>query len=690
MLRSLMTAVTGVRAHQVMLDVTGNNIANVNTTGFKKDFTIFQDLLYQTNQGASGPGDSRGGINPNQVGLGVKVGAIETIHSQGYAQYTGNKSDMMIAGEGYFVFKDGNSQIYSRAGNFTLDAGKTLVHSGTGYRVQGYQMLRDPLNPMNFVSDGALSDIVIPMGDKLEARATTIVGFKCNLDSRSAAYLPIGFADIPYVFPRYSGDDYKASIKIDGYGYLVDFNSKPGAATNYLTITLAPESGLAPAAITFDIEDIKNGLPVLGNFPATIPLNHSSTVTDTGNVIFDSETGLLKIQSAASGATVWETNLYQNMNYTSFSMQDKSTSPPTYFDCIAEFDEFSFTEPGQPAKLRIYAVEQGSSVPLPKTVFEMEAFVPLNSDGTFDGTLNSKGERIIEISAVTGFPGALVDNDFRLMVSANGRGLEFQVSNDPTSGSTDASFTTCGSLVQGGFHTTKLDVFDCQGFRYTLEVQYKKLTANHWRWEAFFVDEKGETIGSLSPTPSSGELFFDASCNLMPPLSTDIEVPFSLLGRENSKITLDFGGASFGLDTMQGVTQFASDSTTKGYYQDGYQMGVLYDWYVGKDGTIVGRYTNDQSLPIYRVALAQFVNPMGLEKVGDTMFRSTVNSGLAVIDPAATNGGGTIEGGSLEMSNVDLTEEFTRLIISQRGFQANTRVVTTSDHILEEVVNLKR
>ena len=101
MLRSLMTAVTGVKAHQTMLDVTGNNIANVNTTGYKKDFTIFQDLLYQTTQGASGPGDNRGGINPSQVGLGVSVASIETIHSQGAAQYTGNKSDMMINGDGF-------------------------------------------------------------------------------------------------------------------------------------------------------------------------------------------------------------------------------------------------------------------------------------------------------------------------------------------------------------------------------------------------------------------------------------------------------------------------------------------------------------------------------------------------------------------------------------------------------------
>jgi flagellar hook protein FlgE len=141
---------------------------------------------------------------------------------------------------------------------------------------------------------------------------------------------------------------------------------------------------------------------------------------------------------------------------------------------------------------------------------------------------------------------------------------------------------------------------------------------------------------------------------------------------------------------LSGVTQFASESTTKGYYQDGYQMGVLNDYTVSTDGRIIGVYTNGQNQPIYRVALAQFANPMGLEKVGDTMFRESVNSGLARIDAAEVDGSGSIIGSTLEMSNVDLTEEFTRLIISQRGFQANTRVVTTSDQILEEVVNLKR
>ncbi|NLK19766.1 MAG: flagellar hook-basal body complex protein, partial [Synergistaceae bacterium] len=127
MLRSLMSGVSGVKAHQTLLDVTGNNIANVNTVGFKKDAVTFQDLMYQTTRGASAPSEVRGGINPMQVGLGVKVAAIETIHSQGQLEFTGNRTDMAIEGDGYYVVGEGTNQLYTRAGNFLLDANGNMV-----------------------------------------------------------------------------------------------------------------------------------------------------------------------------------------------------------------------------------------------------------------------------------------------------------------------------------------------------------------------------------------------------------------------------------------------------------------------------------------------------------------------------------------------------------------------------------
>ena len=629
-----------------MLDVTGNNIANVNTTGFKKDMTIFQDLLYQTNQGASGPGNARGGINAAQVGLGVKVGAIETIFTQGGAQYTGNRSDMMISGEGFFVFRDGNNQIYSRAGNFVLDAAKNLVHSGTGYRVQGYQMIRDPLNPMNFITDGSISDIIIPMGDKLEARATTVVAYRCNLDSRTGAYLPIGYEDIAYDQPLY---ETRASVKIDDIDYKMRFETDPNNLGAYLRIEFDPEIGgtAVPGFIEFEMIGIKDGKPVFDTTIPAVELYKSSTGTKIdANVEYDNDTGVLKLRHPTTGATLWETNLHQNMNYSSFQVVDRSAAVPVYYNCIAEFDERQFGPPGTPVPLTIYVEDEAT----PGAINVFQSMVSFNSDGTFD-----VATALAPIGASV-FPGNLTADNFKLVPTGNGYGLEIQAAVDLTDPA-PVAFNTVGTIMQGGLHQTKLTVYDCQGVPYTLELQFKKLTANHWRWEAFFVDENGKPIGSLTPNPSTGELYFDESCHLMPPHSANIEVPFSLLGRENSTITLDFGGQTFGGDVMQGVTQFASDSTTKGSFQDGYAMGILFDFSVDRNGMIIGRYTNDQSLPIYRVALAQFANPMGLEKIGDTMFRQSINSGSANIDPAMTNGAGEIVGSTVEMSNVDLTEE---------------------------------
>ncbi|MCL2684659.1 MAG: flagellar hook-basal body complex protein, partial [Synergistaceae bacterium] len=150
--------------------------------------------------------------------------------------------------------------------------------------------------------------------------------------------------------------------------------------------------------------------------------------------------------------------------------------------------------------------------------------------------------------------------------------------------------------------------------------------------------------------------------------------------------------ATLGLskDRIDGVTNFGSQSTTKMYAQDGYAMGVLNDWTIGGDGTFFGSYSNGRVLPIAQLALAMFANPQGLSQIGETCFAETINSGIAQIGEPMTNGAGSIIGNTIEMSNVDLSEEFVNLIRAQRGFQANTRVVHTSDQVLEELINMKR
>lgn len=688
MLRSLMTAVTGVRAHQTMLDVTGNNIANVNTTGFKKDFTLFQDLLYQTTQGATGPGANRGGINPVQVGLGVSVAAIETIHTQGPAQYTGNKSDMMINGQGFFVLRSGDSRLFSRAGAFVRDKENNLVQSGTGYRVQGYAMERDPLNPTKFIRGSELSDINIPTGKKMEPRATSLVDFQCNLDSRSSAYLPYGFPDLPYNeqcgWP--GNPSGVAKIKMDGIEYDMSFKTNLASADGKGYLTVVIENGGAKQELLFDMVGINGGKPQLaaGIHAPAAPVFPGSNPPVNMIVEYDDATGGLKIKNP-SGATVFQYGLKADMRYASFKLKNGAAEIPV----IAEFDEAPGQLKGTPAKLRLWYPAVPATVP--QTMVPLETKIHFKPDGKFDFA-----------EPITGtFPPDFNANNLKIKVVSEGMALAVTQAKDLANPA--EPFDTLSQINQGGFHQTKKEIFDCQGNPYTLEVNFKKLTENRWRWEAFLLDSEGKQVmaegcedstgtssgnaGSIVPTPSSGELAFCGCGPICEPNDVELEIPFSLKGMTNSKIKLNFGGHG---DKMNGVTQFASETTTKAVFQDGYAMGVLQDFNVGKDGTISGAYSNGQIQPLYRVALATFTNQQGLEKVGDTAFIPTINSGDPNIDAADTGEKGSITASTLEMSNVDLTEEFTRLIISQRGFQANTRVVTTSDQILEEVVNLKR
>jgi len=239
-------------------------------------------------------------------------------------------------------------------------------------------------------------------------------------------------------------------------------------------------------------------------------------------------------------------------------------------------------------------------------------------------------------------------------------------------------------------HNTKIDVFDSLGNNYALEVSWEKQDNGIWRWRAWLPDSNitlSNNTGLIRFTPD-GKI--DTSdTGLYNPTPT-INVQFDEVGAMPSEIKLDFSGQSFQKELLDGVTQYGSEFTTKGYYQDGYTMGVMTDFAMAQDGTINGIYSNGQNIPMYRVALALFNNPAGLVKVGNTAFRDSNNSGIPQIGSPLEGGAGAVVGSSLEMSNVDLTEEFTKLITSQRGFQANARMITTSDQVLEELINIKR
>ena len=191
MMRSLFSGVSGLKNHQTRMDVIGNNISNVNTYGFKSSRVTFQDMLSQTIAGAAKPEENKGGVNPKQIGLGMTIASIDRIFTQGSLQTTGNQTDLAISGDGFFIVSDGDKKFYTRSGTFGLDKNGSLVNPANGLKVQGYMAEKNAKGEM-IVRDngGATQDLVIPVYSKVEAKETTNIRYKCNLDSRTSVVSP--------------------------------------------------------------------------------------------------------------------------------------------------------------------------------------------------------------------------------------------------------------------------------------------------------------------------------------------------------------------------------------------------------------------------------------------------------------------------------------------------------------------
>ncbi len=454
MMRSLFSAVSGLQNHQTRMDVIGNNVANVNTTGFKKGRVTFQDILSQTLTGAAKPTDERGGLNPMQVGLGMTVSSIDTLMNQGSLQTTGKNTDMAIAGEGFFTVKLGDRTFYTRSGNFLLDNDGTFVNPN-GMKVQGWNAVTLQNGDRIINPSAPLEDLKIPLMEKLEARETSNVKLKSNLN-----------LDTPILGPNPTQDE-----------------------------------------------------------------------------------------------------LLQNTHSTSIDVVDR------------------------------YGTKRRMVIN-----FRKEALNQWRANVTIDG-INANNIKL-------NIGGAKIDtnNEMRLNFNTNG---------------TLASIT--------------------------------------------------EANGANPQTSAQGQL--------------TANVVYTLPDGETRNFNLDIGTSG---QVKDSITQFSSPTTTHAYFQDGYEMSYLEGFKIDDSGTITGSYSNGERRTIGQVAIAAFVNPMGLVKEGESLYTESNNSGMANIGAAGTQGRGKLNAGVLEMSNVDLSETFTDMIITERGFQANSRVITTSDAMLQEILSLKR
>ena len=531
MMRSMFSAVSGLKTHQVRMDVIGNNVANVNTVGFKAGRVSFYEMFSQTMRGASAPTTDKGGTNPQQVGLGVTIASIDSIHEQGNLQSTAKTTDMAIQGSGFFLVRDqGNSMYFTRAGAFDLDGSGNLVDP-RGRRVLGWQAVNGVFGPRD---SSTLTAIQIPVGQVIGAVATSNVIWGHNLDARAA----VGFE-------RNTSVDVFDSLG-RAHSLSMTFRRTDGAreTTRVAWGNSLSASGPIGTVVTQDVtlyDDLGRAVSVTVRFEKTGAAQWS--VSSTG------PTGL----SGGSGTITFDP---VTGAYISDDITDIEYSP------------------------------QGASA--------------MKVDLDFIGVTEGAAGDI----AVTSNDGA-----------------------------------AAGSVP------------------------------NEWAWTA---------SGPAGITGNSGFLTFDAGGRLSS--ATGGPVTFTPMGANPVSIAMSFWG----------VTQNAGESTVECLDRDGNPMGTLGKITIDASGVITGTYSNGQSQKIAQIALAAFANPAGLTRTGDNLYQSSNNSGQPQIGEAGTGGRGNITPSALEMSNVDLAEEFTNMIVTQRGFQANSRVITASDEMLQDLVNLRR
>lgn len=522
MMRSLFAGVSGLRNHQTRMDVIGNNIANVNTVAFKSSRVTFKEAFAQLLQGASRPPGNTGGINPIQVGSGMNIGSIDQLFTQGSLESTGQNTDLAIQGDALFVLSDGQRRVYTRAGNFQLDADGRLIASNNGFTVQG--IIADALG--NFSAAAAVGDITLPLGQRSPAQPTTSINLTGNLDQNGVA----------------------------------------------LTPSTSPTAG---------VETLDPGLSI-------------GTVTTTTSAV----AGNYTLQQVTAGVV---------------SLIGPNGISQTLTGVTSGAQTLSFADLG----------------------------VSIATTAAFSATATSG-------------PGTL--NGGVVNVSSN--------------------------AIPAATQSMGITVYDSAGASHNLQITFVKDTApGAWRWQAVIGGGTGAITGG-----SSGTATFSGTGTLASFTPTAITIRPA--NGSAPDFTFNINPGTVG--QFDGLAGFARQSNAVISSQNGYPAGDLRDISVDKTGTITGFFTNGVSRALARVALAAFNNPSGLLRTGDNVYEESANSGGAVVGFSGISNASFITPGALENSNVDISQEFTNMIVTQRGFQANAKVITTSDEMLQELVNLKR
>ena len=842
MMRSLWAGVSGLQAHQIAMDVEGNNIANVNTIGYKYSRANFSDLLSQTAKIATAPQGDLGGKNSMQIGLGTQISSVTKIFKQGSIETTDKNTDLAIQGDGFFVISPdaGKTYKYSRNGDFSFDANGNFTDAN-GYIAQGW--VRDS-GTGEIDSTAPIGNITIPPGLTTPANDTGYITVKANLDSGAS----VGTKKSPI----YSLDQYSGWYDKDGDGIRdtaagtsgSEVHNENDSFDNYFdTNKSLVERGLDMGVLfnaTGDAFNLRNGqgiwvsyaeaksttgsITTFGQLDITLNgENISGTVTSVGDIItaINSKSSTTGIKAQLNGTdqitlvntnqqgteanmkniklTVNAANVVGGLTSTVVNTAYQYAYSPSFSPTSPDYNDATVRKFTSTEDLRSYIqtdarlnVNYASTIVTDGADAGTDASAEWISSGARtanknDGvevTVNAQGQ--FQISNPTGdavntddgdiFAGttltaaqalpagvAFVAGDFinnsaaPIVIAAadNSTGAAitipvggtlataFTLTNSVTlpigtvfvnninvdtvdqaqdlylsiSGLTNAStgvsnnalFSATMGALQGAIgtgtsfrttqnvyaatHASSVDVYDSLGSKHTVRLEFVKTgftDSGGTEWSMIIsVPEPGK-INSASSTKQpdniiTGTISFNSDGSLATYSPTNLTYTANNGSSPNQNIELRFGTIS----QFDGMTSFDKDSNTSGISQDGYPGGDLSGIRVDETGTLIGSFTNGRSFGLAQVAMAKFTNNEGLESDGGNTYIQTSNSGDPVIGSASSGGKGFIQASSLEMSNVDLSRSLTQLIVIQRGYQANSKTITTSDEMLNTLLQLK-
>lgn len=649
---SLFTGLSGLRSHQRWMDVIGNNLANVSTPGFWGSRATFGDLLSFTVRSGSGPVGNFGGSNPMQLGLGTTIASIDLNTNQGTFTDTGRSFDVAIQGDGFFTLSDGAQSYFTRVGSFGIDATRNLVDMRTGHRVVS--------------ASGA--NITVPVTDTLPPTATSRVAFQGNLPAtvkgpleeilESASALQAGTAATRTGTPA-TGTTYDISA-FTGRTILV---SVDGGAKQ--TVTFPASAFGNPAAAT--ASEIAARFTAAGIPGLTVTPNNG-----TGAITYDTvklgTAASLKFDDGAGAAG------FLNVLGLNASLVTGTQSAATAATDLADLTG------------RITPYISGDQIAISGTNPDGSAVSNTFVYGTSGTTLGDLITFLNSTYDATQVTASLQPNGTIRLTATDKEPATLSLFIGDASGNTGTSTWPNFKVTQDGTGpdsaTTSIDVFDSLGRSHSVTMKFTRTVADPAVWDltASMPAADGtavvDTISSIRFNP-------DGSFNVVGGGNNAFTFSFNgIPGTQN--VTVDLGSSG----GYEGVVMLGDKTTVAATDQDGRTTGTLLNVGFDQVGQLTGFYSNGESRVLDTLRITTFPNEGGLMRVGDTMFIQSPNSDDPIATTAGSAGAGIVRAGSLENSNVDIAEEFVRLIEAQRGFQANARVITTTDEILAELVNI--